>query len=53
MKNQNLKEACREWKQEKIACKKYKAIVQATKNQVRKAKTLIELNPARDVKGNK
>ncbi|KAK4822674.1 hypothetical protein QYF61_019041 [Mycteria americana] len=47
------KEAYRGWKQGQVAWKKYREIVGAARNQVRKAKALIELNMARDVKGNK
>jgi len=47
------KEAYREWKQEQVAWEEYRDIVQAARDQVRKDKALIELNLARDVKGNK
>jgi len=43
----------REWKQELVTWVNYKEVVQAAKDQVRKAKTQIELNLARDIKGNK
>ena len=46
------KEAYRGWKKGRIAWE-YREIVQAARNQVRKARALIELNLARDVKGNK
>ncbi|GAB0186661.1 mitochondrial enolase superfamily member 1 [Grus japonensis] len=46
-------EAYRGWKQGQVAWEEYREIVQATKDQVRKAKALIDLNLARDVKGNK
>ncbi|KFV17941.1 hypothetical protein N340_02406, partial [Tauraco erythrolophus] len=45
--------AYRGWKQGRVAWEEYKAIVQASRDQVRKAKALIELNLARDIKGNK
>ncbi|KFV09134.1 hypothetical protein N340_03481, partial [Tauraco erythrolophus] len=47
------KAAYRGWKQGQVAWEEYRAIVQATRDQVRKAKALIELNLARDIKGNK
>ncbi|KAK4814166.1 hypothetical protein QYF61_009984 [Mycteria americana] len=47
------KEAYRGWKQGQVAWEEYREIVQAARDQVRKAKALIELNLARDVKGNK
>ncbi|GAB0189782.1 mitochondrial enolase superfamily member 1 [Grus japonensis] len=47
------KEAYRGWKQGQVAWEEYREIVQAAREQVRKAKALIELNMARDVKGNK
>ncbi|KFU99993.1 hypothetical protein N340_08025, partial [Tauraco erythrolophus] len=47
------KKAYREWKQGQVAWEEYRAIVRATRDQVRKAKALIELNLARDIKGNK
>ena len=46
-------EAYRGWKQEQVAWEEYREIVWAAKDQVRKAKALIELNLARDIKGNK
>ncbi|GAB0188244.1 mitochondrial enolase superfamily member 1 [Grus japonensis] len=47
------KEAYRGWKQGQVAWEEYREIVQAARDQVRKAKALIEFNLARDVKGNK
>ena len=47
------KEAYRGWKQGQVAWEEYREIVRAARDQVRKAKALIELNLARDVKGNK
>ncbi|GAB0202999.1 hypothetical protein GRJ2_002765500 [Grus japonensis] len=47
------KEAYRGWKQGQVAWEEYRETVQATRDQVRKAKALIELNLARDVKDNK
>ncbi|GAB0202852.1 mitochondrial enolase superfamily member 1 [Grus japonensis] len=47
------KEAYRGWKQGQAAWEKYRETVQAARDQVRKAKALIELNLARDVKDNK
>ncbi|GAB0180073.1 mitochondrial enolase superfamily member 1 [Grus japonensis] len=47
------KEAYRRWKQGQVAWEEYRETVQAARDQVRKAKTLIELNLAADVKGNK
>ncbi|KFV98219.1 hypothetical protein N327_09172, partial [Fulmarus glacialis] len=47
------KEAYRGWKQGQVAWEEYREIVQAARDQIRKAKALIELNLARDVKGNK
>jgi len=47
------KEAYRWWKQGQVAWEEYREIVQTAREQVRKAKALIELNLARDVKGNK
>ncbi|KFP96141.1 hypothetical protein N329_05204, partial [Haliaeetus albicilla] len=43
----------RGWKQGQVAWEEYREIVQAARDQVRKAKDLIELNLARDVEGNK
>ncbi|GAB0182287.1 mitochondrial enolase superfamily member 1 [Grus japonensis] len=40
-------------RQGQVALEEYREIVQAVRDQVRKAKALIELNLARDVKGNK
>lgn len=46
-------EANKGWKQEQVACEEYREISPKTRNQDRKAKVLIELNLARDIKGNK
>ncbi|GAB0209554.1 mitochondrial enolase superfamily member 1 [Grus japonensis] len=43
-------EAYRGWKQGQVAWEKYRETVRAARDQVRKAKALIELNLARDVK---
>ncbi|KAM9654465.1 uncharacterized protein ACIBXB_005124 [Morphnus guianensis] len=50
---QHKKEAYSGWKQGQVAWEECREIVQAARDQVRKAKALIELNLARDVKGNK
>lgn len=50
---QNKKEPFREWKQEQVAWKESREIVQPARDQVRKAKALIDLSQARDIKGNK
>ncbi|PKU42736.1 hypothetical protein llap_6956 [Limosa lapponica baueri] len=47
------REAYRRWKQGQVAWDEYREIVQADRDQVRKAKVQIELNLARDIKGNK
>ncbi|KFW73581.1 hypothetical protein AS28_12130, partial [Pygoscelis adeliae] len=48
------KEAYRGWKQGQVAWEEYREeIIQAARDQVRKAKALIELNLARDIKGDK
>ncbi|GAB0181491.1 hypothetical protein GRJ2_000614400 [Grus japonensis] len=47
------KEAYRGWKQGQVAWEEYRETVQAAKDQVRKAKALIEISLARDVKDNK
>ncbi|KFW11307.1 hypothetical protein N327_10870, partial [Fulmarus glacialis] len=47
------KEVCRGWKQEQVAWEGNREIVRAARDQIRKAKAPIELNLARDVKGNK
>ncbi|KFV97213.1 hypothetical protein N327_03267, partial [Fulmarus glacialis] len=47
------KEAYRGWKQGQVAWEEYREIVPAARDQIRKAKVLIELNLARDIKGNK
>ncbi|GAB0176419.1 mitochondrial enolase superfamily member 1 [Grus japonensis] len=53
VKFKHKKEAYREWKQGQVAWEEYREIVRAARDQVRKAEALIELNLARDVKGNK
>jgi len=47
------KEAYRGWKQGQVAWEEHREIVRAARDQTRKAKALIELNLARDFKGNK
>jgi len=47
------KEPYRGWKQGQVAWEEYRENVRAARNQVRKAKGLIQLNLARDIKGNK
>ncbi|GAB0209359.1 hypothetical protein GRJ2_003401600 [Grus japonensis] len=47
------KEAYRGWKQGQVAWEEYRETVRAARDQVRKAKALIEISLARDVKGNK
>ena len=47
------KQAYRGWKQGQVAWEEYREIVRVARDQVRKAKAVIELNLARDVKGNK
>ena len=47
------KEAYRGWKQGQVAWEEYREIARAARDQVKKSKSLIELNLARDVKGNK
>ncbi|KAK4818694.1 hypothetical protein QYF61_017915 [Mycteria americana] len=47
------KEAYRGCKQGQLAWEEYREIVRAARDQVRKAKALLELNLARDLKGNK
>ncbi|GAB0180229.1 mitochondrial enolase superfamily member 1 [Grus japonensis] len=47
------KEVYRGWKQGQVAWEEYREIVRAARDKVRKAKALIELNLARDVKDNK
>ncbi|GAB0180188.1 mitochondrial enolase superfamily member 1 [Grus japonensis] len=46
-------ETYRDWKRGQVAWEEYREIVQAARDQVRKVKTLIELNLLKDVKGNK
>ncbi|GAB0180871.1 hypothetical protein GRJ2_000552400 [Grus japonensis] len=47
------KEYYRGWKQGQVAWEEHREIVRAARDQVRKIKALIELNLARDIKGNK
>ncbi|GAB0208941.1 hypothetical protein GRJ2_003359800 [Grus japonensis] len=47
------KEAYRGWKQGQVAWEEHREIVQAARDQVRKAKAPRELNLARDIEGNK
>ncbi|GAB0190077.1 hypothetical protein GRJ2_001473000 [Grus japonensis] len=47
------KEACRGWKQGQVAWEEYRETVRAARDQVRKAKALIEISLARAVKDNK
>ncbi|GAB0187659.1 mitochondrial enolase superfamily member 1 [Grus japonensis] len=47
------KEAYRVWKQGQVAWQEYRETVQAAREQVRKAKALIEISLARDVKDKK
>ncbi|KGL88902.1 hypothetical protein N301_16250, partial [Charadrius vociferus] len=47
------KEAYRGWKPGQVAWEEYREIVQAARDQVRKAKAQVELHLARDIKGNK
>ncbi|GAB0209975.1 hypothetical protein GRJ2_003463200 [Grus japonensis] len=47
------KEAYRGWKQGQVAWEEYREIVRAARDEVRKAKALIEISLARDVKDNK
>ncbi|GAB0209800.1 mitochondrial enolase superfamily member 1 [Grus japonensis] len=47
------KEAFRGWKQGQVAWEEYRETVRAARDQVRKAKALIEISLARDVKDNK
>ncbi|GAB0204921.1 mitochondrial enolase superfamily member 1 [Grus japonensis] len=47
------KKAYRGWKQGQVAWEEYRETVRAARDQVRKAKSLIELNLARDIKDNK
>lgn len=39
----------REWKQQQVTCIEYREIIQATRDQIRKVKTLIELYLGRDI----
>ncbi|GAB0180427.1 hypothetical protein GRJ2_000508000 [Grus japonensis] len=50
---QHKKEAFGGWKQGQVAWEEYREVVRAVRDQVRKAKGLIELNLDRDIKGNK
>ncbi|GAB0197899.1 mitochondrial enolase superfamily member 1 [Grus japonensis] len=47
------KEAYRGWKQGQVTWEKYRETVRAARDQVRKAKALIEISLARDIKDNK
>ncbi|KFV09627.1 hypothetical protein N340_04878, partial [Tauraco erythrolophus] len=47
------KKAYRRWKQGQVTWEEHRAIVRANRDQVKKAKALIGLNLARDIKGNK
>ena len=47
------KKVYREWKQERVTWEDYRDIIRAARDRVRKAKTHIELNLARDTKENK
>ncbi|GAB0182184.1 mitochondrial enolase superfamily member 1 [Grus japonensis] len=47
------KEACRGWKQGQVAWEEYRETVRAAREQVKKAKALIEISLAREVKDNK
>lgn len=47
------KKFCQDWKQERVTQEDYKGIVQANRDQVRKARTQIEVNLSRAIKGNK
>ncbi|GAB0203562.1 mitochondrial enolase superfamily member 1 [Grus japonensis] len=51
--SQTKKEACRGWKQGQVAWEEYRETVRAARDQVRKAKALIEISLAREVKDNK
>jgi len=42
-----------EWKQEQVTWKDYKEVLQASRDHVKKVKTQIKLNLARDIKRNK
>jgi len=46
------KEAYRGWQQGQVAWEEHREVVRAARDQVRKAKPLMELNLARDIKGN-
>jgi len=50
---QHKKKAYTGWKQGQVSWEEYREIVQVARDQVWKAKALIELNLARDVKDNK
>jgi len=51
--NSNRERKPTEWKQGQVAWEEYREIVRVARDEVRKAVALIELNGARDVKGNK
>lgn len=46
-------EVCRKWKQGKIMWEECRDITQVCRNEVRKAKAQMELNLAKNLKGNK
>ena len=52
-KRKHKKEACRGWKPGQVMWEEYRDITQACRNEVKKAKAQMELNEARNVKGNK
>lgn len=43
----------KEWKQEQVGWKKYREVLQGSRDRNRKTKVLRELNLSRDIKGNK
>lgn len=47
------KEICRDWKQRQVTWEEYRDSIPAYRDEVRKAKTQMELNVVRDVKDNK
>ena len=47
------REIFRKWKQGCVACEEYRDMVHMCRDSIRKAKTKMELNLARDVKNNK
>jgi len=52
-KHKHKKEATRGWKQGEVAWEECREIVRAARDQAEKARALMELNLARDAKGNK